>query len=535
MAYYKDLRQYLEFLEARGKLTRIRRPMVKETEILPLVRLQFRGLPEEERRAFLFEKVIDVKGRSYDGMVATSWCSASRQLVAWGMGCEDPSEIYERWHSAAANPLQPVLVESGPVQEEVHIGPELAELGLDELPIPVEDPGTSGTIRTTNQFITRDPETGIRNVGTYSGQIRARDRLVWNVSPIHHGFLFHWRKARAMGIPLQGAIVIGATPNVQYVGAANIPYGVDELAVAGGLAGEPVELVRCKTVDLEVPANAEIVIEVEISTEVLEPLTAFCEYPGYTMMVPVPDPIMKVTAITHRKSPIFTPYLVGMIPSDDSVLHRSVLECEYYHHLKYDCNLPVVQDVAFHDSGGATSYCVVRIKKTHPSQPWQVLYALMGKDPVYGKIAIVVDEDVNPQDPEMVNWALSFSMQPQRDIRILEGRAAGLDPSSAPHTTPGKDWGYPPPMGCSALLIDATRKWPYPPVGLATKEHMERAIELWREEGLPALKLRPPWHSYNLGLWREDDEENARLIVQGDYIKLGEKMARRQTPVEDEH
>jgi len=294
-------------------------------------------------------------------------------------------------------------------------------------------------------------------------------------------------------------------------------------------------LVRCKTVDLEVPANAEIVIEVEISTEVLEPLTAFCEYPGYTMMVPVPDPIMKVTAITHRKSPIFTPYLVGMIPSDDSVLHRSVLECEYYHHLKYDCNLPVVQDVAFHDSGGATSYCVVRIKKTHPSQPWQVLYALMGKAPVYGKIAIVVDEDVNPQDPEMVNWALSFSMQPQRDIRILEGRAAGLDPSSAPHTTPGKDWGYPPPMGCSALLIDATRKWPYPPVGLATKEHMERAIELWREEGLPALKLRPPWHSYNLGLWREDDEENARLIVQGDYIKLGEKMARRQTPVEDEH
>ncbi len=154
-----------------------------------------------------------------------------------------------------------------------------------------------------------------------------------------------------------------------------------------------------------------------------------------------------------------------------------------------------------------------------------------GRDPGIGKIAIVVDEDINPRDPDMVNWALSYSMQPVQDVKILHGRVPRLDPSSLPFNVKGEERTFPPPTGCSALLIDATRKWPYPPVALPKKEYMERAIKIWQEEGLPQIRLRPPWYGYTFGLWSNDEEENARLILRGDYLKLGEKMKNRHTRV----
>lgn len=532
MAKFSDLREYLQVLERKGRLVRIQREIVKETELLPLVRLQYRGLEEEERMAFLFENITDVKGRKYEGKVAAAVYGASRNMFAWGMGLENPDEMYERWRQALNHPLPPRLVNSGPVQEVVHTGAWLEEAGMDYFPVPVEEPGFSGTIRTTNQIITKDHDTGIRNVGTYSAHIRARNRLMCGIAPIHHLRLHHWRKAREKGIPLQAAVVIGAVPSVTYVGSANIPYGVDELAVAGALMGEPLELVPCKTVDLEVPANAEIVIEGEIPPEVMEPYSAFGEYPGYMMMEHRASPIMKITCITHRRQPIFTPFLVGFFPSDNHVIQRFTTECVYHRFLKYECNLPVVKDLAFHYSGSGWMYCVIRIRKTHPSQPWQVLHAMAGCDPKIGKIIIVVDEDVNPGDPDAVNWALSFSTQPHRDMEIVKGRVPSLDPSGLPFSVEGEVRTYPPPTGNSALLIDATRKFPYPPLALPKKEYMERAIQIWEEVGLPKLKLREPWHGYTLGMWNEDDEDNAQLIVRGEYLKLGEKMAKRQTRAE---
>ena len=532
MAEFHDLREYLQVLEKKGRLARITRPVVKETELLPLVRLQFRGLAEEERRAFLFENVTDVKGRQYDGMVAAAVYGASRDMFAWGMGLENPDEMYEKWRQALDHPLPPRLVNSGPVQEEVHTGAWLEEVGMDYFPIPVEEPGFSGTIRTTNQFITKEPGGDIRNVGTYSGHMRARNRLMCAIGPVHHARLHHWSKAREMGIPLQTAIVIGAVPAVSYVGSVNIPYGVDELAVAGALMGKPLELVKCKTVDLEVPAHAEIVIEGEISTEFAEPYGAFGEYPGYMMMEHRVNSIMKITCITHRRRPIFTPFLVGFPPSDNHVIQRFTTECVYYRFLKYECNLPMVKDLAFHYSGSGWMYLVIQIRKSHPSQPWQILHAVAGRDPNIGKYIIVVDEDINPRDADAVNWALSYSTQPHRDIEIIKGRTARLDPSGLPFTVEGESRTFPPPTGNSALLIDATRKFPYPPVALPKKEYMERAIRIWEEAGLPKLHLREPWYGYTLGMWDEDDEENAQLILKGQYIQLGEKMAKSRTRVE---
>ena len=148
-AYYADLRAFLEDLESRGKLYRWQRKVNKDTELMPLMRLQYRGLPDEARRAFLYENVTDSKGRSYDIKVLTGVYGSSRQIMALGMGCENPQDIHDKWHNALARPLNPVTLSYGAVQEEIHQGTDLEKFGLERLPAPVEEPGFSGGVRVT--------------------------------------------------------------------------------------------------------------------------------------------------------------------------------------------------------------------------------------------------------------------------------------------------------------------------------------------------------------------------------------------------
>ena len=489
MPYYADLREFLAVLEAKGQLVRIRRPVVRETELMPLYRLQFRGLPEKSRRAFLFENVVGVRGDKFEGMMACGVYGASDEIYALGMASE-VSEIQKRWVEALLHPLPPVIIESGPVHEEIVTGKRLEETGLGTILPPVEEPGFSGTIRTTTQIVTRDPETGIRNVGAYSGHIHGKTRIAWGVGRNTHGYA-HWQKSKQQGKPLDAAIIVGATPNLTFAAATNVPYGVDEYSVAGGIAGEPMKLVKCRTIDLEVPATAEIVIEGKVLTDDFAERGSFGEYPGY-MYEGTGDyvPMMEVTCITHRKRPIFTPFFVGLAPTDSYIMSRVRRETVYYKFLKHDCNIPGIMEVAFPEPMAGSGYCVIRIKKTHPSQPWQILNCVAGYASGAGKVIIVVDEDVNPRDYSAVMWALSYAMQPHKDMRIVTGKSPGLDPSGYPPGASREERRFPQPHGSSAVLIDATRKWPYPPVGLPKKEYMERAVEIWEQENLPTLHLR---------------------------------------------
>ena len=175
MAYYKALRDLIQALDERGKLVRVPAPVKKETELVPLVRLQYRGLPEEQRKGFLFENVTSVTGRKFDAQVAVACLAGSREIYALGLMCE-PDQIPERWAQALRSPIAPKLVNSGPCQEEVHTGKELEEVGLDALPVPVNTPGYSGTIRTTaSHVITKDIESGIQNCGVYGGKFLDRN------------------------------------------------------------------------------------------------------------------------------------------------------------------------------------------------------------------------------------------------------------------------------------------------------------------------------------------------------------------------
>lgn len=515
--YYTDLRAFIHELERRGKLYRWTRPVNKDTELMPLMRLQYRGVCDEERQAFLYENVTDAKGRSYDLKVVTGVYGASRPILALGMGCEDPKEIYEKWRYALAHLIEPAIVNHGAVQEEIHIVAELEKIGLTELPAPVEEPGFSGGVRVTAPFITKDPESGARNIGMYSGHFLAPDLLIATIGRTHHAMLYHLPSARRRGEPLPVAIVLGTLPDIAYAAAANVPYGIDELAVAGGIRRRPVELVRCKTIPLEVPAEAEIVIEGEMSTEITEREMPFSDYPGYLMAEKDYWPVVKVKAITHRRDALFTAILVGLPPSESNGISRTCREMMLYNFLKYSCNLPEVLEVCCPEMGGGWNWWVIRLRKSHPSKPWQALQAASGMTSA-NKVIIVVDEDIDPNDPEMVMWALSFAMQPHRDVRVITGRVPLLDPSAYSLMSKPEDRSFPPPVGCSGILIDATRKGPYPPVGLPKRSFMERALEIWQEEGLSPLKLRTPWYGYPLGLWKPEDDELAEKVTQGKYF-----------------
>ena len=528
--YYKDLRDYLKALEENGMLIKITNPINKDTELHPLVRLQYRGLPEEERKAFLFENIYDCQDRRYSIPVVVGAMAASSHIYAIGLK-RKVEEIPQTWIEAQVNPIEPVLVPSGPVQEVVHRGEELTKEGggLEMFPIPISTPGfDNAPYITSGHWVTKDPETGKRNLGNYRGQVKSRNRLgCWAGRP--QDISNHWRMCKERGVPLEAAVVIGVTPNVSYVAVSKVPYEQDELAVAGGLAGEPLELVKCKTVDLEVPANAEIVIEGEIPTDVVEPEGAFGEFTGYMGRRTI-TMFLNITCITHRRDPIYQAIISQFPPSESRKLVHIGSEAVMLKYLKVDCGLAGVQEVAMHEECAVWGYTVIQIKKKKPGDGDSklVLDALENMDRFNGKMAIVVDEDINPKDPDAVNWALSFRMQPHRDVRITKVKGLHLDPSVMHPAELEKVTGPLRQLEGSSLLIDATRKWPFPPVSLPKKEFMVRALELWEKEGLPELKLKEPWYGYSLGYWTEEEEEEAVLALQGKHYLTGERQASRK-------
>ncbi len=529
MARIRDIREHLKMLEENGKLVRIKRPINKDTELMPFVRLQFRGLPEEERKGFLFENVVDVKGRKYGMPVAVGIVAGSREIYALSLGCT-VNEINETWAQAVSKQLQPKLVRTGPVHEVVIMGDDLYKdgNGIEKIPIPISTPGFDNAPYTTaTHWVTKDLDTGTRNVGNYRSQLKAKDRLGIFVHPTQH-IKIHWDKARQRGVHLPAALVMGGAPGIAYAAGAKVPYGVDELSVASGLMGEPMELVKCKTIDMEVPANAEIVIEGELDTEYLEPEAPFGEYCGY-MGDRVLNPFVRIKCITHRRDAIYHAIISQMPPSESSKLRHVTFDAVYYKFLRYDCNIPTIKDVGFHESSGSWNYLVIQLDKANPGQPWQALNAAAAFDVSIGKIIIAVDSDIDPRDADSVNWALSFRMQPHRDTRITMGKGAAMDHSASP---PGaishESNAFPTIQGNSAILIDATRKWAYPPVSLPRQEYMENALELWESEGLPKLNLKMPWFGYDLGYWDPEFAEEAELALRGEHYQTGEKLSQRR-------
>ncbi len=500
--------------------------MNKDTEIHPLTRLQFRGLAERERKGWLFENVTDVKGRLYDIPVALAVMAPSRAVYALGMGVGSADQIAAKWAEAQTHPIAPRVVSSAPCQERIYEGGALEEAGgVGMLPVPISTPGFDcAPFFSSGHWVTKDPESGEFNFGTYRGQIKGPTRIGLFAFP-YQDISKHWSKARAMRKPLEAAIVIGCTPNLSYCSTSRLP--VSEYPIAGSIAGEPVELVQCKTVDLLVPAWSEIVIEGVVSTEELEPEGPFGEFTGY-MAHGAPDKFMNVTCMTLRRDAIYQAFFSQFPPSESSVLRGVGLEGLFYKILTMDRGMKGILEVALPDAAGSHGVCVVRINRSVCASPMEPLRAIADQPRAAPKILIAVDEDIDPRDADAVQWAMSYRMQPHRDIEIRDIKVStGLDfslarPSARPEVVAAK---------ASAILIDATRKWEYPPTSLPRKEFMEKAHEIWRELQLPELELKQPWFGYNLGSWSEEDQANAERAIRGEHYLTGDERLKKRVKV----
>jgi 4-hydroxy-3-polyprenylbenzoate decarboxylase len=235
---------------------------------------------------------------------------------------------------------------------------------LLRFPVPISNPGFDGGPFLTAPFVvTKDLETGIPNVGTYRCMLKGPNRAGVRGPPAQHiGIHFHPCKEKK--IPLQAAIVLGCSPAVGLASVAKVGYDRNEYAVAGGISGEPLALVKCDSVDLEVPATAEIVIEGESPTDAMEPEGPFGEFTGY-MGGQMMNGIFTVKCITHRRSPILQMFTEG-VPSESGVMRKMGYESTLYKLLKYDCNIPTVMDVTLHESSGSRKYVVKRTRRCRP-------------------------------------------------------------------------------------------------------------------------------------------------------------------------
>ena len=261
--------------------------------------------------------IVDSQGRKYSHPALVGGLAASSNIYCLGLQCE-PGEVADRWAKAIENPIPPEVVSSGSAQEEVHTGSRLLEHdGLYEFPIPISTPGyDNGPYITGGHWITKDPETGQRNMGHYRAMIKGPAKTGCFVGT-PQDMVAHWEKCRKMGRPLEVAIVVGCIPAVAYAAPQKVPPEVDELALAGGLLGYPVPLVKCRTVDLEVPATSEIVLEGIIPTDYLEEEGPFGESTGYVDPRTL-RPVVEITGITHRRDPIWVSIISQVTPSESS-------------------------------------------------------------------------------------------------------------------------------------------------------------------------------------------------------------------------
>ena len=522
----RDLHEHIERLDKAGLLIRVDRAINKDTELQPLVRLQFLGgIPEDERKAFLFTNVTDSKGRRYDMPVLLGALSASPRIYAMGMGCA-VSEIGPAWVKAIANPIPPKIVSKAPVQEVVLTGDALAKAGgVSFLPVPVSTPGfDAAPYLTATLCITKDPDSGIQNIGMYRAGLKAKDRIAVRMvaRPGGAGGYLHWLKYRERKQPMPIAIALGGAPAVVFTSPQKLSVDADELAIAGGLLGKPVEAVQCKTVDLIVPASAEIVIEGFIDTSVLEPEAPFGESNGYVALEAFNMP-MTVTAITHRKKPIFNAIISQVTPSESSVIKKVAYEPLFLAHLTKTLGIKGVEKVVLHEAL-TNLRPVIFVQYTYGTPRAEVWRGLTGASSFMagvGKVVIAVSDDIDPSSVDAVLWSIAYRCNPTDDVHVGPWRGGGQGSQYAARESGPRSMD-------STLMIDATRKRPMPPLALPTREIMEGALEIWAELGLPPLKMSSPWHGYTLGDWSETWERFAQRTIAGDWEANGLETLKRQ-------
>jgi len=414
---FTDMREFISLLAKHGDLQEINREVDWDLEAGAILRRTY----ENHLPAPLFQKVKEYPDgyRLFGGMLSTM------KRCALAMEMEPDSsykDIMEEYTKRKTKLVKPRMVASGPCKENIFTGDEV---DLYKLPVPMISDGDGGRYLVTwAAIITKDPDSGWINWGLYRGMIYGKDSLTGLINPYQHVGI-HYKKYEARNQPMPFAIAIGMEPLCHVVALTDIAYGEDEADVAGALRREPVDLVKCETVDLPVPATAEIIIEGEMLPHQRVKEGPFAEFSGYNTSdrATLNRPLWKVTAITHRHDPILSFCNIG-IPVDEGHLFRSITRAAQMLEILHANGLPVV-DV---NLLAETSFlmAIVSVKPTFANIAERVASTLWGSK-VGGMLLpyiIIVEDDVDPFNLTEVLHAVATKCHPARGIHTLD-RAAG--------------------------------------------------------------------------------------------------------------
>ena len=413
----QSIRTHLANLEQQGELVRFTAEVDPDANMSALAWKSFAELG----KSCLFENL-----KGHPGWRAVAQIIANRRKWAIALGVEE-ADVVATLTERIAHPVATVDVErdTAPCKEVVAIGDEVDLTRLPAMWTSEKDPGR---YIAAGMCIIKDPDTGIRNMSFHRAQIIGPDRTAFLICPRQALKIYQMYGAR--GRPMEVAMVIGAHPLIAFAAGFVAPYGTDELTVAGGLLGDAVRMVKCETIDMEVPADAELILEGEIYPGERAGEGPFGEVTG-TYAQEGSTPLFRIKAVTHRKDPIFYAMQCGLAPSEAHSLICTTIEMKLWEHMRGidggELDLLDVRCI------GAMSplMVVVQVRQKYPGQARAALVAALSSPYLHPKFAVAVDEDIDPADVNQVMWAIATRTHAQRDVqRINATRVFTLDNAS---------------------------------------------------------------------------------------------------------
>jgi UbiD family decarboxylase len=483
---YIDLREWTEKLEEEHELARVKEKVDWNLELAGVVQEDF----DRQGPALLFENIKDYENTFCKKLFTASLSTYPRIALMMGLPKDTPPrEIIKIYMERIKKPKKPVMVENGPVKENILMG---EKVDLLQIPAPKWHHRDGGRyIGTCDGVVTKDPESGWVNIGLYRRQLHDKNHT--GLVVVHGAHIWrHWRAYKKLGrktMPV--AVVNGWDPVLPMVACSSQPPEVCEYDIMGALRQEPVELVKCETVDLEVPANAEIVYEGEVGLdyETFKMEGEFGEYAGYYGRLPSPKPVFTVNCITYRNDPIFQGTLEGVPTNEDHMMESINHSALAWDHLRQQM-IGVTGVNA--DPSTAWANVFIQIDNSYVGQVFQAATALWGSHIANqaGKNIVVVDEDIDIFDLKKMAWAFAYRVDPKRDIHQFPGIFGPSDVSVHIKDRIGTTT-Y---LG-TRLLIDATKWIGYPrtkewfgekfaPVCYPDDETMKLVRDKWKKYGI---------------------------------------------------
>jgi len=463
---YADLREFIARLEQAGELIKVKPEVDVKYEIGAICRHVLSQGGVEKNKALIFEKP---KGYSMP-IAAGLLDSRNRYYLATGTTREN---FWQEFLKKIENPLPPRLVKDGPCKENILLG---KDVDLFKFPIPTWNEKDGGPYITLGAAIAKNPETGVRNVGLYRHMVHDRQSVGILAAQYRQIYQFALKLAKR-GEALPVAISIGQDPTIMASAIAALPPGTDEFGLAGAMRGEPIDLVKCETIPLEVPASAEIILEGEFHLDDMREEGPFGEFTGY-YGERMKRPVISIKAITHRNHPIYECCYEGRPPTCDSVTQILTHEAQIMGRV-YPLGLRKIRMCV----GGAMFVAIAAIQKEFAGQERSIACAILGTPSGrWIKTLIMVDEDVDPDNWTDVEWALGTRFQPIEDAVIIHGTTGNvLDPSISQEDKRANT------SRTSKLIIDATKPLhrPYAEECNPKPDVYERVVANWKKYGIP--------------------------------------------------